>query len=209
MTLLQIAANPYAAILGKPENVSARLNLAQAINYLGTKIAPIAGGLLLYEVFAKDGKVTLDAIQIPYLVYGGMFLALAGVMAFVHLPRIHPASSESAEGASGPLAFPQLTLGMVAIFVYVGSEVALPAEPHDLDESLRNLITGFQTLIEQIAKPAWRLDRCSRSGSGCASSSTTTATCSPTARQSPACCPRSTPNSRLPAARSGTAISSA
>jgi len=64
VTLLQIAANPYAAILGRPENASSRLNLAQGLNSLGTTIAPIAGGLLLYEVFAKDGEVTLDAIHV-------------------------------------------------------------------------------------------------------------------------------------------------
>ncbi len=125
VTLLQIAANPYAAILGPPENASARLNLAQGLNSLGTTIAPIAGGLLLYEVFARDGQVTLDAIQTPYLIYGGMFLALAGVMAFVRLPRIHPASSRPTDNAGSALSFPQLTLGMVAIFMYVGAEVAI------------------------------------------------------------------------------------
>lgn len=125
VTLLQIAANPYAAILGKPENASSRLNLAQGLNSLGTTIAPIAGGLLLYKVFAKDGEVTLDAIQTPYLIYGGMFLALAVVMAFVHLPRIQPATSSPTEGAGSALGFPQLTLGMIAIFMYVGSEVAI------------------------------------------------------------------------------------
>ena len=124
-TLLQIAANPYAAILGKPENASSRLNLAQGFNSLGTTIAPIAGGLLLYEVFARDGDVTLDAIRIPYLLYGGMFLALAVVMGFVHLPRIQPEGSTPTDGAVSALAFPQLTLGMVAIFMYVGSEVAI------------------------------------------------------------------------------------
>lgn len=125
VTLLQIAANPYAAILGRPENASSRLNLAQGLNSLGTTLAPIAGGLLLYEVFAKDGKVTLDAIQIPYLIYGGLFLALAVVMAFVHLPRIQPESSALTDDAASALGFPQLTLGMAAIFMYVGSEVAI------------------------------------------------------------------------------------
>jgi len=125
VTLLQIAANPYAAILGRPENASSRLNLAQGLNSLGTTIAPIAGGLLLYKVFAKDGTVTLDAIQIPYLIYGGMFLALALVMAFIHLPRIQPEGSAAADGSVSALGYPQLTLGMVAIFMYVGSEVAI------------------------------------------------------------------------------------
>jgi len=125
VTLLQIAANPYAAILGKPENASSRLNLAQGLNSLGTTIAPIAGGLLLYKVFAKDGRVTLDAIQTPYLIYGGMFLALAVVMAFVHLPRIQPKSSGGSNTAGNAFGFPQLSLGMGAIFMYVGSEVAI------------------------------------------------------------------------------------
>jgi FHS family L-fucose permease-like MFS transporter len=125
VTLLQIAANPYAAILGRPENASSRLNLAQGLNSLGTTIAPIAGGLLLYKVFATDGKVTLDAIQVPYLIYGGMFLALALVMAFIHLPRIQPESSAPTDGSVSALGYPQLTLGMVAIFMYVGSEVAI------------------------------------------------------------------------------------
>ena len=125
VTLLQIAANPYAAILGKPENASSRLNLAQGLNSLGTTIAPIAGGLLLYKVFAEDGAVTLDAIQTPYLIYGGMFLALAFVMAFVHLPRIQPEASTPTDGAGSALGFPQLKLGMVAVFMYVGSEVAI------------------------------------------------------------------------------------
>ena len=125
VTLLQIAANPYAAILGRPENASARLNFAQGLNSLGTTLAPVAGGLLLYEVFARGGEVTLDAIRIPYLIYGGMFLALAVVMAFVHLPRINPQRSVAVDGAGSALGFPQLRLGMVAIFMYVGGEVAI------------------------------------------------------------------------------------
>ncbi|MFM8415689.1 MAG: sugar MFS transporter [Planctomycetota bacterium] len=125
VTLLQIAANPYAAILGRPEDASSRLNLAQGLNSLGTTIAPIAGGLLLYKVFATDGQVTLDAIQVPYLIFGGMFLALAVVMAFVHLPRIQPEGSAPPHGSVSALSFPQLTLGMVAIFMYVGCEVAI------------------------------------------------------------------------------------
>jgi len=40
ITVLQVAANPYVAILGKPETASARLNLTQAFNSLGTTIAP-------------------------------------------------------------------------------------------------------------------------------------------------------------------------
>src|SRR4029453_16898678 len=37
---LQVAANPYVVVLGKPETASSRLDLAQAFNSLGTAIAP-------------------------------------------------------------------------------------------------------------------------------------------------------------------------
>ncbi len=122
VTVLQIAANPYAAILGKPENASARLNLAQGFNSLGTTIAPIAGGLLLYEVFATGNVVTLDAIKTPYLIYAGLFLLLAVFVGLSHLPAIGGGKSE--DGGSA-LQFPQLKFGMAAIFLYVGSEVAI------------------------------------------------------------------------------------
>ena len=48
-TLLQIAANPYVAILGKPETASSRLNLSQAFNSFGTTIAPIIGGYFIFK----------------------------------------------------------------------------------------------------------------------------------------------------------------
>ena len=84
VTILQIAANPYAAILGKPANASSRLNLAQGVNSMGTTLAPIAGGLLIYKVFS-DGNVTVDSVKIPYLIYGGMFLLLALVVWNAHI----------------------------------------------------------------------------------------------------------------------------
>ena len=87
VTLLQIAANPYAAILGKPETASSRLNLAQGVNSLGTTLAPIAGGLLLYKVFAQDGEVTIDSIKIPYLIYASLFAVLAIIVWRSHLPK--------------------------------------------------------------------------------------------------------------------------
>src|SRR5271155_288663 len=47
ITALQVAANPYVAVLGKPETASSRLNLTQAFNSLGTTIGPYIGGLLI------------------------------------------------------------------------------------------------------------------------------------------------------------------
>ncbi|MFG0255797.1 MAG: MFS transporter, partial [Rhodopirellula sp. JB053] len=68
VTLLQIAANPYAAILGKPETASSRLNLAQGVNSLGSVIrgkddvieyvltALLAEGSVLLEESRKHGR---------------------------------------------------------------------------------------------------------------------------------------------------------
>lgn len=124
VTLLQISANPYAAVLGKPENASSRLNLAQGFNSLGTTLAPIAGGLLLYKVFAGGDPDSLESVHTPYLIYAGMFLALAGVVSVCKLPVIANPQG-SAPTTSGALSFPQLRLGMAAIFLYVGAEVAI------------------------------------------------------------------------------------
>lgn len=133
VTLLQIAANPYAAILGKPENASSRLNLAQAINSFGTTLGPIAGGLLLYKILPRflsddttdlsEVAVSLDALGWVYLIFAGLGLLLAGAVALSHLPKIDQEASDSAEG--GAFSFPQLRLGMIAIFLYVGAEVAI------------------------------------------------------------------------------------
>ncbi|MCP4902779.1 MAG: sugar MFS transporter [bacterium] len=123
VTVLQIAANPYAAILGKPENAPSRLNLAQGINSIGTTLAPIAGGLLLFKVFAGPDGVTIRSIQLPYVIYGGMFFLLAVFVKFSHLPAF---SSKAVVGkGGGALRYRHLRLGMIAIFLYVGAEVAI------------------------------------------------------------------------------------
>lgn len=123
VTLLQIAANPYAAILGKPETAASRLNLAQGVNSLGTTLAPIAGGLLLYKVFAKDGVVTIDSIKTPYLIFGSLFIILALFVWRSHLPQI--SDDEKVQRGLGALKLPHLRFGMIAIFMYVGGEVAI------------------------------------------------------------------------------------
>lgn len=138
-TLLQIAANPYVALLGKPETASSRLNLAQAWNSLGTTIAPIIGGYLVFHFFAKIGTPLLNTagqqiltdqglpmtamgVQLPYLVFAAIFILLA-VVKFTHLPQF--ISTEKIEKGIGALRYPHLVLGMIAIFVYVGAEVSI------------------------------------------------------------------------------------
>ena len=115
-TVLQIAANPFMAIIGAPEGASSRLNMAQAFNSLGTTLAPIVGGTLIFSVFKGD-----DAVRWPYAACTLLLLLQALWVAMTELPEPPHLSS----GRSNAWRHPQLRWGMVAIFCYVGAEVAI------------------------------------------------------------------------------------
>ena len=128
ITLLQVAANPYVAVLGKPETASSRLNLTQAFNSLGTTVAPYFGGvLILSSVAGLSAREEAAMVQMPYV---GLAIALA-VLAVViwksNLPVI--ASVEDHHAKAGKLTdalkYRHLVLGAVGIFVYVGAEVSI------------------------------------------------------------------------------------
>jgi FHS family L-fucose permease-like MFS transporter len=120
-TLLQIAANPYVAILGPEKSASSRLNLAQGFNSLGTTIGPIIGGYLIFTFF-KDSTGS-DAVKIPYLVFSTVFLLMAVYIFKTPLPRF--TQSEDEKAGFGALRYRQLVFGMGAIFMYVGGEVSI------------------------------------------------------------------------------------
>lgn len=120
-TLLQIAANPYVAILGSPESASSRLNLAQGFNSLGTTIAPVLGGFLIFTFF-KDATGS-DAVKLPYLVFAGIFFLMALAIMKTPLPRF--TNADEVEPGLQALKYPQLVFGMIAIFMYVGGEVSI------------------------------------------------------------------------------------
>ncbi len=120
-TLLQIAANPYVAILGPEQSASSRLNLAQGFNSLGTTIGPVIGGYLIFTFF-KDAQGS-DAVKIPYLVFSALFLLMAVYIFMTPLPRFTNPGDEKI--GFGALKYRQLILGMGAIFFYVGGEVSI------------------------------------------------------------------------------------
>jgi len=120
-TLLQITANPYIILLGNPETGSHRLNLAGAINSFGTTIAPIIGGVFILSNSASGGDI--NSVKIPYLVLTGIFLILIVVFKLITLPKF--TNNENIEKGVGALKYPQLTLGILAIFFYVGAEVTV------------------------------------------------------------------------------------
>ena len=120
--MLQIAANPYVTILGPEKTASSRLNLAQGFNSIGTTLGPIIGGFLIYQYFAKTGAHGADSVKVPYLMFGIVFVILAGVFFLIHLPHIGEGRIERGAGA---LKYPHVILGVIAIFMYVGGEVSI------------------------------------------------------------------------------------
>ena len=120
--MLQIAANPYVTILGPEKTASSRLNLAQGFNSIGTTIGPLIGGFLIFQYFAAHNAHGADSVKVPYLAFCLIFVALAGVFFFIKLPHVGEGHVEPGAGA---LKFPHVVLGVIAIFMYVGGEVAV------------------------------------------------------------------------------------
>jgi len=122
-TLLQITANPFVALLGDESTASGRLNMVQGFNSLGTTIAPIIGGYMIFELFAHGQEISGEETKYPYLVFALIFVLLFVVVKFVNLP-VFTNTGEVAKGL-GALRFPQLKMGAFGIFCYVGAEVAI------------------------------------------------------------------------------------
>ncbi len=146
ITLLQVAANPYVAILGAPKTAPARLNLTQAFNSLGTTIAPLIGAVLILSAaslttleFSHLDAATQEvykateasAVQIPYLCLAAALFFIAAVFAVIKLPLIEAATTTSESGDAydtihkSAWGYRHLVLGAIGIFVYVGGEVSI------------------------------------------------------------------------------------
>ncbi len=121
--LLQIAANPYVAILGPERTASSRLNLSQGVNSFGTTIGPIIGGWLIFNVFTHPNQHGAESTRIPYLCFSAVFVLLAIFFKCARLPEFK--STDTISRGLGALKVPHTVLGMLAIFMYVGGEVAV------------------------------------------------------------------------------------
>jgi len=141
ITCLQVAANPYVTVLGKPETASSRLNLTQAFNSLGTFLAPFFGGLLILSAAAKSideiRAMPPDVLQAyrlheaatvkaPYVGLGIALVVLAIAIGLFKLPKIEHAQHKVGEKVQDSIwKHPNLIYGAIAIFVYVGAEVSI------------------------------------------------------------------------------------
>ncbi len=145
ITSLQVAANPYVANLGPQRTASSRLNLAQAFNSLGTTIAPKFGAVLILGAVALSPAALkslspqalqtyraeqASSVSVPYTGIALALVLLAVAIAVVKLPSM----SFTQDIRPGELAtttddsvwrHPNLLLGALGIFLYVGAEVSI------------------------------------------------------------------------------------
>ena len=129
ITVLQVAANPYVAVLGRPETASSRLNLTQAFNSLGTAVFPWVGARLILgeSMTAAAQAASQDAVIKLYVYFFAIVLVLLAVLfAVFKLPRMEAAERRAGETLDDSIwNHPNLYLGAIGIFVYVGAEVAI------------------------------------------------------------------------------------
>jgi FHS family L-fucose permease-like MFS transporter len=140
ITLLQVAANPYVAVVGKPETASSRLNLVQALNSAGTMLAPLFGAYLILgrskSGTSAAGTVLTDAerladahsVILPYALVAVVLVILAVVIAKFPLPSMGSANSRLAKEQRKGLSLwnhRNLVFGIPAIFIYLIAEIGV------------------------------------------------------------------------------------
>jgi FHS family L-fucose permease-like MFS transporter len=141
ITLLQVAANPYVAVIGPPATASARLNFVQAFNSMGTTLAPLFGGWLILSRSASgvaiEGSIVLtqeqrladaQSVQLPYLLVAIVLAVLAWWIARSKLPQLGSATQRASSAARGGLSLwkaRNLVFGVPAIFIYLIAEIGV------------------------------------------------------------------------------------
>jgi len=144
ITLLQVAANPYVTILGKPETASSRLTMTQAFNSLGTTIAPYFGSLFILATAVKTADeirllnadelsayqaAQAAAVQNPYLLLAAVLFGVAIIFTLIKLPKIEAVKTQVSDIEDdvhdSAWDYKHLVLGAIGIFVYVGGEVSI------------------------------------------------------------------------------------
>jgi len=145
ITVLQVSANPYVAVLGPARTASSRLNLTQAFNSLGTTVAPYFGGLLILgaatvpktpeQLRAMSAEslhayrlLEASSVKMPYTAVAIALFVLGIVIAKFNLPHIPEAEGGhhvEAGAHDSVWKHRNLVLGAIAIFCYVGAEVSI------------------------------------------------------------------------------------
>jgi len=142
ITLLQVAANPYVAVVGPPETASSRLNLVQAFNSAGATLAPLFGGYLILgrstsgtaaagstAVLTQAERIAdAQSVVLPYLIVAAVLVVLAIVIARFPLPAMGSSTQRSAKAdrkGQSLWSHRNLVFGIPAIFIYLIAEIGV------------------------------------------------------------------------------------
>jgi MFS transporter, FHS family, L-fucose permease len=143
-SFLEVAANPYATILGPAESAERRLNFAQSFNAVGAVASPLVGRAFILTgteytnaQIAAMSAAQLDAYRAseastakgPYLIIAAIFVVVGVMITLTHLPEVHDAESSQEPSSGTPndslLGHPHLLKGVAAQFFYVGAQVGV------------------------------------------------------------------------------------
>ncbi|WP_461099359.1 sugar MFS transporter [Spirosoma luteolum] len=131
LTILQTASNPYVTILGPRESAAQRISFMGIANKLAGIISQLVfGPLLLSTAGSVTGTASLEKVVTPYLILTGVLVVLAILIRFSTLPEVSEEQDDTT-GSSGVVTtehssvwqYPNLVLGVLALFCYVGAEV--------------------------------------------------------------------------------------
>lgn len=140
LTILETAANPYAAALGDAATSTQRLNLAQSFNGLAAALAPIIGARIILTKGHSDlelntmseaaRKIALaseaSSVKLPYFILGIVLLGIALLFAFIDLPQIKDETEIStSKNIFHALKHKHLTWAVITQFFYVGAQVSV------------------------------------------------------------------------------------
>jgi len=155
-SIQQIVANPLAIKMGSPATGAHRLTLAGGINSFGTTIGAILLGIALFGMGDdKKTSLSLEDIKLPFIILGVAFIVVAVFMNFSKIEdpvKNEEITVKAAHEKFNILDYPQLYLGMLGIFIYVGTEVTiisnLPALLHtaEFGNVLEDAIAPFIAL---------------------------------------------------------------
>ncbi len=139
LTILETAANPYAALLGPPETATQRLNFAQSFNGLAATLAPIIGARVILTQSYSEAELSgmtaagrqvavaaeASAVKMPYFILGSIIVVIAIIFYFIKLPSIKDNTQQSSTGIFHALRHPHLKWAVAAQFFYVGAQVCV------------------------------------------------------------------------------------
>jgi FHS family L-fucose permease-like MFS transporter len=121
LTIINVAANPFASMLGDPEGAHQRINFVQVFSRVGYAVTPAVATTLIYNQF---GEIRF---HFPYLLLAGILLMIALLMGLSNLPAMKPEDDElfTLKGImSEGYSYKHLFFGVFAMFFYMGAEAS-------------------------------------------------------------------------------------